>query len=86
MDLPDDSLITVVAVRSVLARHGANVRAQTVPEVTVCDSVGIEVRAATSVMVLRRQGPTLLSTEHCRHRLSVMVLRRQGKRRMHLPL
>ena len=30
MDLTDDSLITLVAVRSVLARHGANVRAQTV--------------------------------------------------------
>ena len=49
------------------------------------DSVGIEARAATSVMVLRRQGPTLLSTEHCRYRLSVMVLRRQGERRMQLP-
>ena len=34
-----DSLITVVAVRSVLARLGANVRAQTVPEVTVCLSL-----------------------------------------------
>ena len=49
------------------------------------DSVGIEARAATSVMVLQRQGPTLLSTEHCRHRLSVMVLRRQGEQRMQLP-
>ena len=35
MDLTDDSLITVVAVRLVLARLGANVRAQTVPEETV---------------------------------------------------
>ena len=32
-----------------------------------------------------RAGPTLLSTEHYRHRLSVMVLRRQGERRMQLP-
>ena len=32
-------LITVVAVRSVLARLGANVRAQTVPEAMVCLSL-----------------------------------------------
>ena len=37
--ITDDSFITVVAVRSVLARHGANVREQTVPEVTVCLSL-----------------------------------------------
>ena len=36
MDLTDDSLITVAAVLSVLARVGTNVRAQTVPEATVC--------------------------------------------------
>ena len=74
-----------------LARSGANTRAQAVRKATTCLrpattlSVGIEAHAATSVMVLRRQGPTLLSTEHCRHRLSVMVLRRQGERRMQLP-
>ena len=39
VDLTDDSLITVVAVRSVLARLGANVRAQMVPEATVCLSL-----------------------------------------------
>ena len=35
----ESSLITVVAVRLVLARLGANVRSQTVPEVTVCLSL-----------------------------------------------
>ena len=72
-----EKLITVVAVRfdvgSSRRQHSCagGAGSDDVLE-TSDDSAGIEARAVTSVMV--RQGPALLSTEHCRHRLSVMVL------------